>query len=118
MTHIADCQIATYDGTAAANLERMRGHWEAAVEKCVEALRLDPHNASAHSLGAVVCMAKPYRQERLGHVVRLLAPPPNANDDAMPPRPADPSRRHLGASNTTKSPSSNPNSRFRFGRKS
>jgi len=74
--------------------------------------------ASAHSLGAVVCMAKPYRQERLGHVVRLLAPPPNANEDAMPPRPADPSRRHLGASNTTKSPSSNPNRRFRFGRKS
>jgi CheY-like chemotaxis protein len=74
--------------------------------------------ASAHSLGAVVCMAKPYRQERLGHVVRLLAPPPNANEDATPPRPADPSRRHLGASNTTKSPSSNPNSRFRFGRKS
>lgn len=74
--------------------------------------------ASAHSLGAVVCMAKPYRQERLGHVVRLLAPPPNANEDAMPPRPADPSRRHLGASSTTKSPSSNPNRRFRFGRKS
>ena len=32
--------------------------------------------ANAHSLGAIVCMAKPYRQERLGHVVRLLAPPP------------------------------------------
>ncbi len=32
--------------------------------------------ANAHSLGAVVCMTKPYKQERLGHVVRLLAPPP------------------------------------------
>src|SRR5215831_8862485 len=32
--------------------------------------------SSAHSLGAVVCMAKPYRQERLGHVVRLLVKPP------------------------------------------
>ena len=31
--------------------------------------------SSAHSLGAVVCMAKPYRQDRLGHVVRLLVPP-------------------------------------------
>jgi CheY-like chemotaxis protein len=32
--------------------------------------------SNAHSLGAVVCMAKPYKQDRLGHVVRLLAPPP------------------------------------------
>jgi CheY-like chemotaxis protein len=30
--------------------------------------------ANAHSLGAVVCMAKPFRQERLGHMVQLLAP--------------------------------------------
>ena len=30
--------------------------------------------SNAHSLGAVVCMAKPYRQERIGHVVRLLIP--------------------------------------------
>jgi len=30
--------------------------------------------AEAHSLGAVVCMAKPYRQQRIGHIVRLLAP--------------------------------------------
>lgn len=48
--------------------------------------------SSAHSLGAVVCMAKPFKQERLGHVVRLLAPPPYANECA-PPRPIDPSRR-------------------------
>ena len=34
--------------------------------------------SSAHSLGAVVCMSKPYKQERLGHVVRLLAPTPQA----------------------------------------
>lgn len=31
--------------------------------------------SNAHSLGAVVCMAKPYRQDRIGHVVRLLVPP-------------------------------------------
>jgi CheY-like chemotaxis protein len=49
--------------------------------------------AKAHSVGAVVCMAKPYRRERLGHVVRLLAPPPNADHKAIPPRKADTSRR-------------------------
>lgn len=32
--------------------------------------------SNAHSLGAVVCIAKPYRQERVGHVVHLLAPLP------------------------------------------
>jgi len=63
-------------------------------------------------------MAKPYRQERLGHVVRLLAPPPNANDNPQPPRAADPSRRHLGSGNTGKAPESNVDRRFRFGRKS
>lgn len=41
--------------------------------------------AKAHSLGAMVCMAKPYKRERLAHVVRLLAPPPNANKETMPP---------------------------------
>ena len=51
--------------------------------------------ANAHSLGAVVCMTKPYKQERLGHVVRLLAPPPAefCTQKNGPPRPADPSRR-------------------------
>jgi twitching motility two-component system response regulator PilG len=49
--------------------------------------------ANAHSLGAVVCMAKPYRQERLGHVVRLLAPTQQAKDGTAPVRPADKSRR-------------------------
>ncbi|HTX15322.1 MAG TPA: response regulator [Candidatus Baltobacteraceae bacterium] len=54
--------------------------------------------ANAHSLGAIVCMAKPYRQERLGHVVRLLAPPPHAKAATAPPRPADPKRRPCGNS--------------------
>lgn len=57
--------------------------------------------AKAHALGAVVCMAKPYKRERLGHVVRLLAPPPNANKETAPPRPADASRR---ASRTEREP--------------
>jgi two-component system cell cycle response regulator DivK len=52
--------------------------------------------SSAHSLGAVVCMAKPFKQERLGHVVRLLAPPPQSANQAAPPRAADPSRRAGG----------------------
>jgi CheY-like chemotaxis protein len=54
--------------------------------------------ANAHSLGAIVCMAKPYRQERLGHVVRLLAPPPHAKLTTTPPRPADPKRKPCGNS--------------------
>jgi len=49
--------------------------------------------ANAHSLGAVVCMAKPYRQERLAHIVRLLAPTQRAKAQCAPARPADPSRR-------------------------
>ncbi len=53
--------------------------------------------SNAHSLGAVVCMTKPYKQERLGHVVRLLVPPPAEfcaqRNGAVAPRPADPSRR-------------------------
>ena len=45
--------------------------------------------SNAHSLGAVVCMAKPYKQERLGHVVRLLAPTAQAKlQSGPPPRPA------------------------------
>lgn len=60
--------------------------------------------SSAHSLGAVVCMAKPYKQDRLCHVARLLAPlaAGNSAPDAARPRPADPSRKassvpHFGA---------------------
>lgn len=48
--------------------------------------------ANAHSLGAVVCMAKPYRQERLGHIVRLLAPT-KEHKQPVAVRPVDPTRR-------------------------
>jgi CheY-like chemotaxis protein len=34
--------------------------------------------SASHQLGAVVCMAKPFKPERLLHVVRLVAPPPIA----------------------------------------
>ncbi len=61
--------------------------------------------ANAHSLGAVVCMAKPYRQERLGHVVRLLAPTREAKEQAAPARPKDASRKGCAGNS--------PNIRFR-----
>jgi CheY-like chemotaxis protein len=32
---------------------------------------------ASHQMGAVVCMAKPFKPERLLHVVRLVAPPPS-----------------------------------------
>ena len=60
--------------------------------------------SNAHSLGAVVCMAKPYRQERLGHVVRLLAPLPHERDHAAPAHPADPSRRSCPGNATKQTP--------------
>ena len=53
--------------------------------------------ARAHAVGAVVCMAKPYRRERLGHVVRLLAPSPHADKKSAPVRVADKSRRTASA---------------------
>ena len=48
--------------------------------------------SNAHSLGAVVCMAKPYKMERLGHIVRLLAPLPEQLQPACTQRPPDPTR--------------------------
>jgi CheY-like chemotaxis protein len=46
----------------------------------------------AHTLGAIVCMAKPYKQERLGHIVRLLAPLPEHMEKTAAPHTADPTR--------------------------
>jgi CheY-like chemotaxis protein len=48
--------------------------------------------SNAHSLGAVVCMAKPYKQERLAHIVRLLAPLPEHLQLTGAPRIPDPTR--------------------------
>jgi DNA-binding response OmpR family regulator len=71
--------------------------------------------SNAHSLGAVVCMAKPYKQERLGHVVRLLAPPPQALAQNTPaPRPPDPSRRTFNGQYTKSAPANGGSRRFRF----
>ncbi|MFY9527884.1 MAG: response regulator [Candidatus Acidiferrales bacterium] len=42
--------------------------------------------SASHSLGAVVCMAKPFKPERLQHVVRLVAPPPRIGSSAYATR--------------------------------
>jgi CheY-like chemotaxis protein len=68
--------------------------------------------ANAHSLGAVVCIAKPYRQERLGHVVRLLAPKRQAKVQAAPARAGDAPRKSCNG-NATKPIGYTPNVRFR-----
>jgi twitching motility two-component system response regulator PilG len=64
--------------------------------------------ANAHSLGAVVCMAKPFRQERLSNVIRLLAPTPQAKAQCTPTNRPDATRkpdtaRKTGAAATTES---------------
>jgi CheY-like chemotaxis protein len=38
--------------------------------------------SASHQLGAVVCMAKPFKPERLLHVVRLVSPPPSISKNA------------------------------------
>lgn len=45
--------------------------------------RGEPNDYStAHALGAIVCIAKPYKQERLLHIVRMLAPPNGSDESA------------------------------------
>jgi CheY-like chemotaxis protein len=44
--------------------------------------------STAHALGAIVCMSKPYKQERLLHVVRMLAPPAVTEEKPALPTPA------------------------------
>ena len=39
--------------------------------------------STAHALGAIVCIAKPYKQERLLHIVRMLAPPVTTEEPAI-----------------------------------
>src|SRR5580698_7818822 len=41
---------------------------------------------ASHQMGAVVCMAKPFKPERLLHVVRLVAPPPQLRSAYQTPR--------------------------------
>ncbi|HUO34928.1 MAG TPA: response regulator [Candidatus Acidoferrum sp.] len=59
--------------------------------------------SNAHSLGAIVCMAKPYKQERVGNVVRLLAPLPTHKETPavltckVDPKRKAPATPHAGA---------------------
>jgi CheY-like chemotaxis protein len=57
--------------------------------------------SNAHSLGAVVCMAKPYKPERLGHIVRLLAPLPEHLQSTAAQRVPDPTRGFRSDCNVT-----------------
>ncbi|MGD0403405.1 MAG: response regulator [Candidatus Acidiferrales bacterium] len=75
--------------------------------------------SNAHSIGAVVCMAKPFKQERLGHVVRLLAPLPVHMQPKFTPRPSDPTRRpgcdmNLNGRNKSNVVAKQNGKRFRF----
>jgi CheY-like chemotaxis protein len=73
--------------------------------------------ANAHALGAIVCMAKPYRQERLGHVVRLLAPTRQAKEQTAPPRPADQTRRPTASKEQIATSAATYAARYRLRRK-
>jgi twitching motility two-component system response regulator PilG len=68
--------------------------------------------ANAHSLGAVVCMAKPFRQDRLGHVVRLLAPTAEAKMQTVMACRPDPQRN--AAATRKESSIKKPPARFRL----
>jgi CheY-like chemotaxis protein len=57
--------------------------------------------SNAHSMGAVVCMAKPYKLERLGHIVRLLAPLPEHMQAPSTQRTPDPTRGFRADSNVS-----------------
>jgi CheY-like chemotaxis protein len=45
--------------------------------------------ANAHAVGATICMAKPFKQEKLGQMVKLLAPPRRLTADKSSTRPAE-----------------------------
>jgi len=71
--------------------------------------------SNARSPGAVVCMSKPYRQERMGHVACLLAPPPKTHPrHSTAPRPPDHSRRTFNGNGAESGPSKGGSPRFRF----
>jgi len=53
--------------------------------------------STAHALGAIVCMAKPYKQERLLHVVRMLAPTAVAEEPPALPFNNKRTRHHPGS---------------------
>lgn len=50
---------------------------------------------ASHQLGAVVCMAKPFKLDRLQHVVRLVAPPPALSNSYNTPKDSHGAEREL-----------------------
>jgi CheY-like chemotaxis protein len=55
--------------------------------------------ANAHAVGATICMAKPFKQEKLGQMVKLLAPPRRLTQDKSASRAGDQSS--IGNGNAT-----------------
>ncbi len=54
-----------YSLLASANLARMRGEWDAALEKCAQALQSNPDDANAHSLLGDVYSDQGRREEAI-----------------------------------------------------
>jgi CheY-like chemotaxis protein len=53
--------------------------------------------ANAHAVGATICMAKPFKQEKLGQMVKLLAPPKRLSQDKSASRTAEQASNGNGA---------------------
>jgi CheY-like chemotaxis protein len=52
--------------------------------------------ANAHAVGATICMAKPFKQEKLGQMVKLLAPPKRLSQEKSALRGADQNSGAIG----------------------
>lgn len=64
-----------------ANLFRIRGDWESAEQKCIEALRLFPENASAHSLlGDIYASQKRWEEAAQRYQLAIDLDPENPAD--------------------------------------
>ncbi|GEM_PF-5737774 len=59
------CGDEVHAALAAANLLKLRGEWQAAIDKCMEVLALDQDNAAAHSI-----LGDIYRDQ--GHVTEAI----------------------------------------------
>jgi CheY-like chemotaxis protein len=59
--------------------------------------------ANAHAVGATICMAKPFKQEKLGQMVKLLAPPKRLTQDKSASRIAEQGSNGNGNGTTKRS---------------
>jgi CheY-like chemotaxis protein len=67
--------------------------------------------STAHALGAIVCIAKPYKQERLLHIVRMLAPPTASEEPATQNGSRRPRANHAPAGHAASNGKSHANGR-------